>query len=78
MSSIIRKQGYLRFLKRCIPSIVVTYWKPVFMSFVASFTVLIALHIHWSLSVVWSSAFAMYMYRSVIVAVLCPDSRLTV
>ena len=37
---------YFLFLKSCIPSIVVTYWKPASMSFVASSIVLAALHVH--------------------------------
>jgi hypothetical protein len=36
MNVLVEKEGYLRFLKSCIPSIVVTYWKPVSMSFMAS------------------------------------------
>jgi hypothetical protein len=33
------EKGLFSFLKSCIPSIVVTYWNPPSMSFVASFAV---------------------------------------
>ena len=46
MSVLVEKEGYLRFLKSCIPSIVVTYWKPASMSFVASLAVVAPTQFH--------------------------------
>ena len=41
-----KEEGYLRFLKSCIPSIVVTYWKPDSISLVASLAVVAPVQFH--------------------------------
>jgi len=63
--------GYLRFLNSFVPSISVTYWKPVSISAVASFMLVAPLHIHSSFSV-RNIACSMLMYISVLVSDLCP------
>ena len=40
-----KKEGYLRFLNSCIPSVVVTYWNPSSISLVASLMFLAVLHV---------------------------------
>jgi len=41
-----KREVYFRFLKSCIPSIVVTYWNPASMSFVVSCAVVAPVHIY--------------------------------
>jgi hypothetical protein len=50
MSALVEKEGHLRFLKSCIPSIVVTYWKPPSIRLIASSFVVATLQVHSSLS----------------------------
>ena len=45
-SSFEARARYLRFLKSCIPSIVVTYWNPFSMSLVASLAVVVPVQVH--------------------------------
>jgi len=63
----------LRFLNSCIPSIVVMYWNPASMSFVASFAVVAPVHVH-------SSSFRLSkcMYLCVVVSFVCPIRTITV
>ena len=58
-----KKEGYLRFLNSCIPSIVVTYWNPFSMSLVASLAVVAPVQVH-------SSSFRLSrcIYRWVVVS----------
>jgi len=76
-----RKKGdlrvYLRFLNSMSASgVVVTYSNPVSISAVASFTLLVALHVH-SSDWVKNSACSRFMYIIVEAMALCPKTFLT-
>jgi len=63
--AIVKREGYLRFLNSCIPSIVVTYWNPFSMSLVASLAVVAPVHVHSS-----SLKLSRCMYRCVVVSLV--------
>ncbi len=60
-------------MNSCIPSIVVTYWNPASMSFVASLAVVAPVQIHSS-----SLKLSRCMYLCVVSSFLCPIRTITV